>query len=192
MNVNLTYRTVVVPAYTTLPIAQSGSVFFCSAASGNFNLTLDGGETLNMSAGWEINVGDKKAWQRFSLQNPSGTALTVSYYCGTAGVTYASQLNTFFAKNVGTQARGSGVLTLAAGATSAAYTGLLNTMPRKQFIVSNLSGNYTLYVLDSGSNVGLVVPPNQSATFETTDKLYVKNSGGGSATYSVMETFYTS
>jgi hypothetical protein len=187
MSINLSYQTVTVPANQTLPVAKTGSVFFCVSASARFSMNFGGGEDIDMASGWKINA----PFKRLLFINTTAAPLVISFYTGQGSIDYSlpplELLNTTV-KNASTYAKGGGNRTLQPG-EYIDLTGLDGTHARKQVVVTNLSlaGNLTL--IASGANMSTVLPVS-SWTIETNSALRIANLGAVPVDLVFGEVFY--
>jgi len=183
----LTYKTVTLAAYETQRHAVSGTVFVCSSATAQFKLSFDGGEDVTMAQGWSVNWS---AGFRFLVfGNPSASAVTLSYYAGNAAMAYASNQTVITIKDPATYFR-AGALAISNGATLS-LNGLDGVNVRKQIIITNLSANVDLDVLDPTGTKMATVIPRSVWTVETSGALKLQNNGGLQIDIRVAELFYS-
>jgi hypothetical protein len=176
---NLSFKSISIPALVTLPIAISGSVFVCAYASAPFTMNFDGGSDFEMSQGWQITTPEP--FSTIIITNSTNTVLDVTFYCGTAGLAY------FAPPSAPLQTGTIGVPSSLPVDTSnsQSFTGLIANYPnpqsplsghRKQILIANLSpANQPTWIItvsalsaiDGTAEFIGVVFPSRSWTVET-------------------------
>jgi hypothetical protein len=188
-DINLSSKSITIPAYATTKVACTGSVFLCKTATAQFQLSLDNGASLDMDQGWGFRLSGGQFFRAIIFTNTSAADITVVYFAGTSELQYFPPVTivTQVTKNAPTYTKGAGVQNLLAAATAdfADAAG-----KRKQFICFNGDVNLDLYILDGNGTVMGIVPPRQAQTFESAGKVSVNNPNGAAIQYVVGEVFY--
>jgi len=186
----------------TKPVNVYGRVFFCSAATGSFEMNFNDGEFFPIAGRgieWAL-VGDDR-YSRLAFRAPIAT--TVDFYAGnfayhenvvvpvskvaqTVIKPWPGTYTTVDGVRVPTPIPAGGVILLPG--TGAAGSGLGY---RKQLIVTNLDPLLNLVLLDSLNNLIETIPHQQSHVFETSADLKLKSFEVTPIYFSVMEIFYT-
>ena len=184
MKPSLSFKTTTLPAFASLPMGVSGNFFYCSAATAPFKLSFDGGEELDVNAGFNVALDAGEDYRFLVFRNPTAADISISYFTGRGSVNYILPALLVTATNAATYSKGSGIMYRA----NATYSGLDGTKTRKQFVLTNLDASSTIYVQDgSGNDLGAVFPLS-AWTIETSGALIVNNPSG--ANFLVGELFY--
>ena len=192
MNLNLAFKSITLPAQQTVPVAVTGSLFFCKSADALFKLSFDGNAEIDMDQGWQVELGKGEFFRNLLFVNPTNGAITVTYFAGTeqlrywAPVTIVKQIVT----DAPTYAKGGDLVNLAAAGTIVT-TGLDGASRRRQIVVTNLDANFNLQILDSNNKVFAVVLPQRAWALATSAALTIKNATANPIQCVVGETFYS-
>ena len=182
-------KSVVLAAYTVLPMSIRGSVFSCAAADAAFKASFDGEDYIDMQQGWTMD-SRPTVFNKITFYNPSARQVAVTFYCGSSSMFYSPPVTLALVSNAGTYLKGSGIQAPARNSTTP-YSGVDGTKNRKQFILTNMSGEgMTLYINDADGNLVLPVFDGQSRTLEISSMVKLENPNGVPVNCVVGEVFY--
>jgi hypothetical protein len=202
----LSSGTVIVPAGAVVPYYCTGQMFICKESSGAFWMSFDDGEFFKHEVGLGFRLKGEDQFSKLQFRNDSASAITIEFYAG-VGEVMDNRLNTVIDRlmivglkdvpdySKGTNAVGSGLPTLADGATSAAISGTdpVTGKQRKQIVIFNGHASANLFVLDSSNNFVGVIGAGQSWTLHSAATLKLYNwPGSGTISYALGQTFYNS
>ena len=193
----LSFKTINVPAWTTMPLGITGATFVVKTASFPFTMNFDGGEDMPMDAGWSLTMPAGQQFGAIIVKNLTASPLTFSFYVGTIGATYSTPNGI---KDASTFLIGSGLVQVQVGA-AVLYNGFQGwngvygstNNPRRQFVISNLDAANTIIVTDQYGNAAGIVPPMTSWTLAGNGVIGLSASGAANAYVNcvIAQTFYS-
>lgn len=182
-----TSKSFVLAPYQVLPVSVRAAVFSCAVASAEFQISFDGGEYFPMQQGWTVD-NRPNLFSQITFYNPTGTAITVTFYAGASAMFYSPPTTMAVIKNAPTYVK-AGAYSIGAGETFD-FNGLDGVKVRKQIIFTNLDDSVDLDVLDAAGSGCATVFPRSAWTVEASGKVSLKNNNGDDVTIRVAEIFY--
>lgn len=192
----LTRQVFTLQAYQSYPVNCAGSLIVIAQASGDFILSIDGGEENDVAEGYIFNNAPD-SFRMLLARNPGATAVNVVLYIGAANISFfphslMAQVVDAQTYTKGTALGGGNAMPSIAGGVLLEFPGTDNGNQRKQIVFYNGDAAAVLYILDAKNNGKLLVPLNagEKLTFESSGYFALFNFNGAAVNYSVGETFY--
>lgn len=188
------YKTITLAVGETRSLATRGRVFAVDSATENFGLRFENQAEITASSKRIFGSVDSPEFNRVTLRNTGVGANTITYAVSFQQIKIETSVASIIAnitvaamKHAATTTAGSGIITLASGASSAAIT---NTNG-KQFAVRNHASSVgNLQIKDASGNIMDVLAPGDPPWTMETSGTFILTASGGSCDYSWGKLIY--
>jgi len=183
-DLNLTVRTITIPANGTARLNGLFDFFFCLEAAGDFNADFDG-TAVEWGAGYKFKTAGRSI-ETIILTDTSGGANAVKYVAG-SGEFDSNNLSLSGALSLSRSKNLTDAVDVSLAATSTTQI-LAANGNRRTALVTNL-GTQTLRIgsANAGVNRGAAVAPGATIVLDTEAAVYGYNPGGAAEDVSVLE-----